>query len=115
MAYVRQHPDPRFAKFRVKVGVMPDFSGSEFMDQEVPTGEMDGVNRVFTLSQRPLRFSEEIFKDGMKMKRASNALINDGDYFIDYSKVPVTIVFSEKQTPQPKSVILASYKYMKQG
>jgi len=69
MAYVRQNPE--FPKFRMKKGIMPDFSGSNVADQEKPTGEMNGLNRVFQTANRPLNLSERVFKDGMMMSRAS--------------------------------------------
>lgn len=112
MAYVRQHPDPKFSMYRMKVGVMPDFSGANFISQEVPEGDMDGVNRNFKLAHRVLKDSEEVFKDGMRMRRSSNTSFTDGDYFIDYSSTPTTIIFSDKQVPQPKSTLLVSYKYL---
>lgn len=109
MAFVRQHPD--YPQFRVKKGVMPDFSGSNYSDQEKPSGVMNGVNRVFNLANIPLKPSDEVFKDGMKMSRATTLAVSDGDYFIDYSTGQ--IMFSENQIPQPKSVILVSYKFIK--
>lgn len=111
MAYVRQHPE--FPKFRKKVGVMPDFSGANYADQERPSGIMDGVNREFRTANRPLKLSDELFKDGMKMARASTVAMLDGDYFIDYDTS--TITFAANQVPQPKSVIRISYKFMKLG
>jgi hypothetical protein len=109
MAYVRQHPD--YPKFRMKKGVMPDFSGSNVSDQEAPTGLMNGVNKVFTTAFKPLKGSESLHKDGMMMSRASTVAVIDGDYHIDYTTG--TITFSDNQIPQDKSVIRISYKYMK--
>jgi hypothetical protein len=110
MAYVRQHPD--YPKFRKKVGVMPDFSGSNYSDQEKPVGNIDGINRLFTLAKKPIKFSETIHKDGMMMNRASSLAAMDGDYYLDYSISPVTISFADNQIPQLNSVIRVSYKYM---
>lgn len=101
MAMVRQHPD--YPKWRMKIGIMPDFSGSKTSSQETPIGVCDGVNKVFKLANKPLKHSEEVVKDGMVMKR-------DSDYTIDYATG--TIIFSEHQIPQPKSVIHVTYKYM---
>lgn len=111
MAYVRQHPD--YPQFRMKVGVMPDFSGSNQANQEIPTGIMNGINQVFTLANRPLKLSEEVFKDGMMMSRASSMAFEDGDYFMNYDEKK--IYFSNNQIPQVKSVIRVSYKYMAVG
>lgn len=111
MAYVRQHPD--YPQFRMKVGVMPDFSGSNQADQEIPTGIMNGVNKAFVLTSRPLTGSEIVFKDGMMMSRASSMAMEDGDYYMNYDEK--TIYFSDNQIPQAKSVIRVNYKYMGVG
>ncbi len=108
MAYVRQHPE--FPQFRIKKGIMPDFSGSQIIDQEFPSGVVNGINKLFQLERPPLKNSESIFKDGMKMVRASSLLFNDGDYYIDYQSGEIT--FSDRQVPQENSVIVASYKYL---
>lgn len=113
MAYVRQHPD--FPLFRVKKGVMPDFSGANYADQEKPSGIMNGENRIFTLAHAPIKLSETIFKDGMMMARASSLAMTDGDYYLDYIARPATITFADNQVPQAKSVIRVSYKYMGVG
>ncbi|MFE9081888.1 hypothetical protein [Bacillus mobilis] len=107
MAFVRQHPD--YPKFRKKVGVMPDFSGSKLADQEQLIGAQDGVNRNFRFVHVPLRNSEKIYKNGMRMKRASNEGTLDGDYYINY--FTGEILFSSKQVPQPTCVIAVDYKY----
>jgi hypothetical protein len=101
MAMVRQHPD--YPKWRMKIGVMPDFSGSKVSFQEKPIGNCDGVNKVFRLANKPLKNSEQVVKDGMVMTK-------DLDYTIDYSTG--TITFSDYQIPQTKSVIHVTYKYM---
>jgi hypothetical protein len=109
MAFVRQHPD--YPKFRVKKGVMPDFSGSNYSDQETPTGIMNKINRLFSLANIPIKPSDEVFKDGMKMARASTLALTDGDYYIDYATGQIT--FSDTQIPQENSVIRVSYKFMR--
>lgn len=111
MAYVRQHPE--YPNYRMKVGIMPDFSGSNYADQEMPKGVMDGINRLFELEHKVLKNSEEVYKDGMRMARASSLALTDGDYYIDYLANPVTLTFSNAQVPQPKSIILVGYKYLK--
>lgn len=109
MAYVRQHPT--HTKFRKKIGAMPDFTEANNVSQETPVGVMNGINKEFTLHRRPLKNSETIFKDGMKMKRASTVAFIDGDYIVDYLARPKAVItFSDKQVPQVKSVILADYR-----
>lgn len=111
MAYVRQHPD--YPKFRVKKGVMPDFSGANYSDQEKPAGVMNGINDSFTLAYQPIKFSETVYKDGMFMTRASSLAMTDGDYYLDYSASPAVIKFANNQIPQSKSVLRVSYKYLR--
>lgn len=113
MAYVRSHPDPNYPKIRIKKGVMPDFSGSNYIDQEQPGGLIDGTNAVFTLSRIPIQNTEEIFKDGMKMARADSLAFTSGDYYIDYATGKIT--FSTGQVPQLKASIQVSYKYIGAG
>lgn len=118
MALVRNHPD--YNKFRMKIGFMMDFSGSSWVYQEEPTGNMDGKNRIFRLSRKPIENTEEIFKDGMLMARGL-------DYTIDYTNKQINfqndgteeileggitkIVEKKGQIPQPRSVIRVNYKY----
>ena len=109
MAFVRPHPE--YPMFRVKKGSMPDFSGSEESNQEVPSGDQDGQNKEFTTQHRPIKFSEKLYKDGMFMTRATTASVIDGDYFLDYDTSIIT--FSEHQVPQLNSAIRITYKYMK--
>lgn len=100
MAIVRNHPD--YPLFRMKLGVMPEFSDSKFMHQEIPEGDMNGANRRFVLKHKPLSDSLEVFKDGMLMAEGL-------DYQISYNTREV--IFSANQVPQKKSVIRVSYKH----
>lgn len=121
MAFVRQNPE--YPKFRMKIGNIPGLSdliladpddpNIYLADQETPGGIKDGVNKEFTLANVPFKHTESVYKDGMKMARASSASIEDGDYFINYDNTYVNniVTFSDKQVPQPKSVIRISYKY----
>lgn len=110
MATVKQHPN--YPKYRVKIGVMPDFSGSNYVDQEELIGLMDGINKQFSTTYMPIKHSETLFKDGMFMSRASTIDCTDGDYYINYETK--TITFADDQIPQKKSIMRISYKYMKQ-
>ena len=106
MAWVRTHP--LNSKFRLKMGVMPDFSGASLVKAETPSGAFDGVNRRFTLSKEPVEGSIDIYKDGMRLKPASNELLNDGDYWFDQSNL--ILWFSQFHIPQTNSVVLADYR-----
>lgn len=113
MAYVKQHPE--FTMFRVKKGVMPDFSGANMANQEVPQGIKNGQNRIFTLAHPPIKESEYVYKDGMRMQRASSISVHDGDYYLNFEESPAQLVFSMHQVPQEKSVIVVDYKFLGGG
>lgn len=118
MALVRNHP--AYSKFRMKTGYMMDFSGSSWVYQETPSGSMNGTNRIFILSKKPVPNTEEVFKDGMLMARGL-------DYEIDYVNKVITFaddrvetvlengvstqVEVKGQVPQTNSVIRVTYKY----
>lgn len=104
MAMVRQHP--KYPNFRMKTGIMPDFSGSDMANQEVPIGQMDGVNKEFILLNVPIKNSEMVVKDGMVMKRGVDYKIDD---------VTGKITFSDTQIPQPKSIVHVTYKFMRRS
>ncbi|SFJ62217.1 hypothetical protein SAMN02799624_05214 [Paenibacillus sp. UNC496MF] len=101
MARVKAHDT--FPQYRVKVGVMPEFSGARTISQEEPLGAKDTVNKQFVLSWTPIPQSEQVFKDGMFMMRGAAK-----DYVINGK----TIVFAE--APSDKAVIAITYRTMDQ-
>lgn len=108
MAHVRvHHKDNRFRK---KVGVMPDFSGASLITQEEPIGALNGKNSTFTLSHIPVEDSEMIYKDGMRLRRATNDQFTDGDYWLDYKSTK--FYFSPEHIPTERSVLLVGYRYL---
>lgn len=113
MGFVRQNPD--YPKFRMKTGNMPGFSDTVEVSQEQPAEPFDGVRRRFTLAKAPLKGSERVYKDGMRMTRATTSQLLDGDYFINYEDIENNraIIFSDKQVPQLKSTVCVDYKYMR--
>ena len=106
MAWVRTHP--LNSKFRLKMGVMPDFSGASLVKAETPVGEMNSENRKFTLLQTPVEDSIDLYKDGMRLRPATSELIEDGDFWYDYTNH--VLWFSKYHIPQPTSVILVDYR-----
>lgn len=106
MAWVRTHP--LNSKFRLKMGVMPDFSGASLVKAESPMGDKDGENRRFTLGKEPVGGSLDVYKDGMRLKPASNELFEDGDYWFDQDNK--ILWFSLFHAPQVNSVILIDYR-----
>lgn len=106
MAWVKTHP--LNSKFRLKVGVMPDFSGASLVKGETPMGVMDSVNNKFTLLKKPVEGSVDVYKDGMRLKPATNAQFTDGDYWFDHSNQ--VLWFSKYHLPAAKGVILVDYR-----
>ena len=99
MAHVQQHP--RFTHFRMKVGVMADFSGSNQVFQEEPVGAKDGVNKVFRLANEPMKNTEAVYKNGMYMRKGADK---------DYTILGKDITFTE--APLENAVITVNYKYV---
>ncbi|QHW35669.1 hypothetical protein GZH47_32750 (plasmid) [Paenibacillus rhizovicinus] len=102
MAHVQQHP--RFPLYRMKIGLMADFSGSNTVFQEVPIGVRDGVNKTYRLAQEPLKNSESVYKDGMYMIKGLDK---------DYTLSGKDLIFTE--APVDKAVITVNYKYQSEG
>jgi len=75
-------------------------AGTSFIDGEIPTGTMDGVNATFTLSNTPNPASSvALYRNGLLLKQT-------GDYTISGN----TIVFVAGAVPQPSDVLEASYR-----
>lgn len=71
------------------------------VDQETPSGVLDGVNTVFTLASAPSPANGLIlFRNGIVQKRG-----------FDYTLLGNTITFVPAATPQPEDVLLAWYRF----
>ena len=68
---------------------------STVINKEVPIGDIDGINRVFTLLYNPIIGSDHLYLNGL--------LQDEGDYIINGNQ----IVFDE--APLPESKIRCSY------
>jgi hypothetical protein len=80
-------------------------AGPGFTDQEVPVGNVNGSNTVFTLAQAPSpAASLELYRNGVLMKAG-----------IDYSLVASTVTFGGLSVPQSGDLILASYRLASGG
>jgi hypothetical protein len=71
-----------------------------FVDGETPAGAVDGVNRVFLLSQIPSPASSvHFFRNGILQKAA-----------VDYALSGNTVTFEVNSTPQTGDVLSVSYR-----
>lgn len=68
---------------------------------EVPAGEVDGINSVFNLSKSPIAASEQIYLNGLLSKPGKDH---------DYTIVNSTIYFND--APLANTRILCSYSYL---
>lgn len=74
--------------------------GVTFVDQETPTGAIDGVNGTFTLANAPNPSSTlTIYLNGLHMMLG-----------VDFSFSGSTITFFSGSTPQPGDVLIADYR-----
>lgn len=75
------------------------YSEINFIDNETPSGLIDGINTVFTLSTTPVAGSEHLYLNG---------LLQDSGMDYDYTITGTVIVFN---IPPPiGSIILCSYR-----
>lgn len=73
-----------------------------FIENETPTGTINGVNAVFTLVFTPNPSSSlELYLNGLHMWASGN----------DFTLAGATITFVTAQIPQTGDVLLASYRY----
>lgn len=72
----------------------------DYSDKEVPTGEIDGANTIFYLSNTPENNSEHIYLNGLLQD-----IGGDEDYILEDNK----IVFNE--APMVNTKIRCSYRY----
>jgi hypothetical protein len=75
-------------------------SGPGFVDQDVPTGTIDGSNTVFTLSQAPSpAASLLLYRNGVLLKAG-----------VDYTLSGLMVTFGSLSVPQSGDLLLASYR-----
>jgi hypothetical protein len=71
-----------------------------FIDLEAPTGTMNGVNTIFTLSAAPSPASSlHLYRNGL-LQRAGT----------DYNLTGSTVTFVTAATPQTGDLLLASFR-----
>ncbi|MBL8228096.1 MAG: hypothetical protein JNL98_06450 [Bryobacterales bacterium] len=82
------------------VGPCSSGAGPSFVDNEVPTGLLNGSNITFTLANPPNpATSLQLFRNGIFQKPG-----------LDYALAGNTITFTSLSVPQANDVILASYR-----
>jgi hypothetical protein len=93
---VPQTDDVLEASYRLSV-VIP---GVGFVDQEIPTGAVNGVNLAFTLSQTPSPGSSlAVYRNGVRMTLG-----------VDYTFSVATITFGTGLAPQSGDTLTCSYR-----
>jgi hypothetical protein len=75
------------------------YSEINFIDNETPSGEINGINVIYTLSTIPVPGSEHLYLNG---------LLQDSGMYLDYTIISTIITFSEP--PPIGSDILCSYR-----
>jgi hypothetical protein len=93
---VPQPGDVVVASYRLSAGT----PGVGFVDQEAPSGTMNGVNAAFTLSQPPTPSSSlVVYRNGLHLTAG-----------VDYTEAGSTITFTPTLVPQPGDILLCSYR-----
>jgi len=93
---IPKSPDILLAYYRVAVSI----SGVGFVDEETPTGTIDGNNTTFTLANTPNpSTSLALYRNGILMKSG-----------LDYTLTGNSIRFASTMVPQIADVLLCSYR-----
>jgi hypothetical protein len=71
------------------------------VDNETPSGIIDGTNATFTLAFTPIAGSVHLFRRGLRMRRGAEN---------DYTVTGPTITFNAGAVPRPGDNILADYR-----
>jgi hypothetical protein len=74
---------------------------SNFVENEIPSGTIDGVNDTFTIANSPVAGTLQLFKNGIRMREGA------GD---DFTISGATITFNAGQIPITGDVLLADYR-----
>jgi hypothetical protein len=93
---VPQTGDILVASYRLAVSI----PGVGFVDQQTPTGAINGVNTAFTLTQAPSpSASLTVFLNGLLMSAG-----------VDYTLSGSTITFATASVPHTGDILLCSYR-----
>jgi hypothetical protein len=93
---VPQPNDLLTASYRLSVSI----PGVSFVDQETPTGTVNGINAAFTLSQTPSPgASLAVFRNGVRLTAG-----------VDYTAAGTVVTFGSTLLPQTGDTLLCSYR-----
>jgi hypothetical protein len=88
--------DVLLASYRLAVSI----PGVSFVDQETPSGTVNGTNLTFTLSMTPSpTTSLAVYRNGLRLSSG-----------VDYSLSNATITFAAGLAPQTSDILLCSYR-----
>jgi hypothetical protein len=79
------------------------FSGlatTNFVQNETPTGTIDGVNAAFTLANTPTAGTLQLYKNGIRQRAGAGN---------DFTVATATITFEAGNLPQTGDILLADY------
>jgi hypothetical protein len=76
-------------------------ANSNFVNDEVPSGTVNGVNVTFTIANTPVAGSVEIYVNGIKQKQGASD---------DFTNTTTTITFTAGAIPQTGDVLLVNYR-----
>jgi len=102
---IKSQAKKRMPDFRkLAMGLRGDIDANKesmgtFVDDETPTGTVNGSNKAFVLANTPKSGSEKVFVNGQRMKGGGE----------DYTLSDKTITF--ETAPPTNSIILVDYRY----
>ncbi len=76
-------------------------SASNFVDNEVPAGTINGANATFTLANTPVAGTEHLFKNGLRQTSGAGN---------DYTISGLTITFLSGNIPQTGDALICDYR-----
>jgi hypothetical protein len=76
-------------------------STADLIENEVPTGTVDGTNAEFVLANTPVAGSVKLYKNGLRMKEGAG---------VDFTRATVTITFAAGQIPQTGDELVCDYR-----
>lgn len=86
---------------------LPALHAQTFIDEELPSGPVDGINRVFVLAHIPNPLSSvSIYVNGIRTRKCTTCTVD-----VSTTAGRTVITFSSLNIPPPGTVLLVSYRY----